>query len=180
MKRFFNLLFGFIRMSFNCIFNFGSLKLQGVKFYLGKGAKIEISKKGKIVLGKKIWIDRNSTVAASSGVLVIGNNNFFSTNCRIVSLGLIEIGSNNLFGPNTVIVDHNHKYSDINQLICRQGYEVKNITIGSNIWVGANVTICAGVKICDNVVIAANSVVTKDIIQPGVYAGVPAKFIKNL
>ncbi|WP_254638839.1 hypothetical protein [Clostridium beijerinckii] len=37
-----------------------------------------------------------------------------------------------------------------------------------------------GVNICDKIVVAANSVVTKNIVNKGVYGGVPAKLIKEL
>ncbi len=51
--------------------------------------------------------------------------------------------------------------------------------IGDNVAIGSNATILP-VTVCSNVVIGAGSVVTKDIITPGVYAGNPAKLIKNL
>jgi|TARA_B110000090_G_C13379570_1_gene445250 acetyltransferase-like isoleucine patch superfamily enzyme len=47
-------------------------------------------------------------------------------------------------------------------------------TIGNNVSIGSNATIMP-VKICDNVVIGAGSVVTKNITEPGVYYGNPAK-----
>nr|HQU73633.1 N-acetyltransferase [Calditrichia bacterium] len=34
------------------------------------------------------------------------------------------------------------------------------------------------VRICDNVVIGAGSVVTRDITEPGIYAGNPARKIR--
>ena len=51
--------------------------------------------------------------------------------------------------------------------------------IGSHVSIGTNSTILA-VNICDRVVIGAGSVVTKDITQPGIYAGNPAKFLRAL
>jgi len=180
MKHFVRLFWGVVRSLFCAISNLGKVRLHGLKYHIGKGTKIYISKKGLIDFGKKLWIDRNSTIEASNGKIQFGYNNFFNTNCKIVSLEKINIGDNNLFGPNVVIVDHNHRYCDANELICHQGFDVKEINIGSNIWVGANTTICAGVNICDNVVIGANSVVNKDINMSGVYAGAPVKFIKNL
>src|SRR3989338_8101464 len=50
----------------------------------------------------------------------------------------------------------------------------KSTTIGNNVSIGTNATILP-VKICDNVVVGAGSVVTKDINEPGIYAGNPAK-----
>jgi acetyltransferase-like isoleucine patch superfamily enzyme len=46
--------------------------------------------------------------------------------------------------------------------------------IGNNVSIGSNATILP-VKICDNVVIGAGSVVTKNINEPGIYYGNPAK-----
>lgn len=50
-------------------------------------------------------------------------------------------------------------------------------TIGNHVSIGSNATILP-VLICDNVVIGAGSVVTKNITEPGVYAGNPAKKIR--
>jgi len=51
--------------------------------------------------------------------------------------------------------------------------------IADSVSIGSNATILP-VKICSNVVIGAGSVVTKDILESGVYAGNPAKKIRNL
>jgi len=55
----------------------------------------------------------------------------------------------------------------------------KPTTIGNNVSIGSNATILP-VKIIDRVVIGAGSVVTKDILQPGIYAGNPAKRLRKL
>ena len=49
--------------------------------------------------------------------------------------------------------------------------------IGKRCRIGSNVTLLP-VKICDDVTIGAGSVVTKDIVEPGIYAGNPARRIK--
>lgn len=46
--------------------------------------------------------------------------------------------------------------------------------IGNNVSIGSNTTILP-IYICNNVVIGAGSVVTKDITEPGIYYGNPAK-----
>lgn len=55
----------------------------------------------------------------------------------------------------------------------------KKTTIGSKVSIGSNATIMP-VTICDEVVIGAGAVVTKDISEPGIYAGNPAKKLRNL
>jgi len=54
----------------------------------------------------------------------------------------------------------------------------KSTSIGNKVSIGSNATILP-VSICDNVVIGAGSVVTKDIMKPGIYAGNPARLMRN-
>jgi acetyltransferase-like isoleucine patch superfamily enzyme len=51
--------------------------------------------------------------------------------------------------------------------------------IGNHVSIGSNATILP-VTICDHVVIGAGAVVTKDITQPGIYAGNPARKLRRL
>ena len=51
--------------------------------------------------------------------------------------------------------------------------------IGNNVSIGSNATILP-VSICDSVVIGAGSVVTKDITKKGIYAGNPARLIREI
>jgi acetyltransferase-like isoleucine patch superfamily enzyme len=50
-------------------------------------------------------------------------------------------------------------------------------TIGNRVSIGSNATIMP-VAICDDVVIGAGAVVTKSIVQPGAYAGNPARLLR--
>jgi acetyltransferase-like isoleucine patch superfamily enzyme len=53
----------------------------------------------------------------------------------------------------------------------------KSTRIGHHVSIGSNATILP-ISICDHVVIGAGAVVTRDITQPGTYAGNPAKRLK--
>ncbi len=55
----------------------------------------------------------------------------------------------------------------------------KATRIGSHVSIGTNVTVLP-VRICDHVVVGAGSVVTKDITEPGIYAGNPARKLRGL
>ncbi|MBB3445115.1 acyltransferase [Rhizobium sp. BK379] len=55
----------------------------------------------------------------------------------------------------------------------------KSTRIGNRVSIGSNATILP-VAICDDVVIGAGSVVTRDISQPGIYAGNPCRKLRNL
>ena len=51
--------------------------------------------------------------------------------------------------------------------------------VGNKVSIGSNATI-PPVRICDGVVIGAGAVVTSDIAEPGIYAGNPARKIRNV
>jgi len=53
----------------------------------------------------------------------------------------------------------------------------RSTKIGNHVSIGTNATILP-VSICDNVVVGAGAVVTRDIIEPGIYAGNPARKIR--
>jgi len=55
----------------------------------------------------------------------------------------------------------------------------KSTSVGNYVSIGTNATILP-VKICDHAVVGAGSVVTKDILEPGIYAGNPARLLRLL
>ncbi len=101
-------------------------------------------------------------------------------NCKIQShafiCDLVTIGDN-------CFISHGAMF--INDLFASGGpaggdvTKWSNTVIGKNVSIGTNSTILP-IKICDNVVVGAGSVVTKDIDEPGIYAGNPAKLIRKI
>ena len=55
----------------------------------------------------------------------------------------------------------------------------KSTQIGNHVSIGSNATILP-VSICDRVVIGAGAVVTKNITEPGIYAGNPAARLRSI
>ena len=55
----------------------------------------------------------------------------------------------------------------------------KETRIGNRVSIGSNATILP-VNICDGAVIGAGAVVTRDITQPGIYVGNPARLLREL
>ena len=55
----------------------------------------------------------------------------------------------------------------------------KSTKVGNRVAIGSNATILP-VSICDDVVIGAGAVVTRDITEPGVYAGNPARMLRAI
>jgi len=55
----------------------------------------------------------------------------------------------------------------------------KATVVGNHVSIGSNATVLP-VQICDHVVIGAGAVVTRDICEPGIYAGNPARLLRHL
>jgi acetyltransferase-like isoleucine patch superfamily enzyme len=55
----------------------------------------------------------------------------------------------------------------------------RSTKLGNHVSIGTNVTVLP-VAICDHVVVGAGSVVTKDIREPGIYVGNPARLLRKL
>lgn len=90
----------------------------------------------------------------------------------IISVNTI-IGKHNLFNWNSTI-GHDAVIGDYN--VFSPGCNISGSTrIGSRVLVGTGAQVIQGLTICDDVVIGAGAVVTKSIIEPGVYVGVPAR-----
>ena len=53
------------------------------------------------------------------------------------------------------------------------------VVAGDNTFIGSGSVIANNVNIADNIIIGAGSLVLNDLVQPGVYAGSPAKRIKD-
>ena len=117
----------------------------------------------------------------------IGENSFFNMGF-IVSpnndLSNLVIGKNVSIAPNvTCICESNanngqeiNTYPYIKETLTKNG----KIIIHDEVWIGANVTILPGVTIGKCTVIGAGSVVSKNLDAFSVYAGVPAKKIRDI
>lgn len=106
----------------------------------------------------------------------IGKEVFINKCCMFVDLGGITLEDNVLVGPEVKILSVNHPIDPQN----RRGVIIKRVKVKRNAWIGAGAIVCPGVTIGENSVIGAGSVVTKDVPDNCVYAGVPAKFIRNI
>ena len=98
------------------------------------------------------------------------HNNFINI-CEPVKIG-DDVG----LSPDVSILTHGYWQSVL------EGYPAtfSGVTIGNGVIVGFKSLIMMGVSIADNCVIGANSVVTKPLLEKGIYAGTPAKFIKGI
>lgn len=147
--------------------NTGYKNPQEVRESLMKITGKEINESIQVLLPFNTDFGRNIT---------LGNRVFINKSCIFVDLGGIELEDDVLLGPEVKILSVNHPLDPKN----RRSVILESVKIKQNAWIGAGAIICPGVTIGENSVVGAGSVVTKDVPDNSVYAGVPAKFIKNI
>lgn len=142
----------------------------GVRIYRALGVKI----------GNRTEISRGFYVDRCSGFSV-GSNSFLNYGVHCYCGGgnsQITIGNNVFIGPEVSMCCASH---EIGGYICRAGKNTyDSITVGDGCWIGMRSVILPGVNILDGCIIAAGSVVTKSTEPNALYAGVPARKIKDL
>ena len=130
-----------------------------------------------IKMGKKSAIHAKCYVSGNN--ITIGNHSYLNKECVIdACYGRIFIGNNVGIAYRCQLLTTNHDYSDGNK---RTGKVFgADIVIEDGCWIGAGTIILPGVTIKNGVMVAAGSVVTKDCEENCLYAGNPARKIKEL
>jgi acetyltransferase-like isoleucine patch superfamily enzyme len=123
--------------------------------------------------------------------------------CNLVRTDRIEIGERVVIRPQTIIMANdiariiigndvligsgvhfyaaNHSYDSPDKPIAMQGHsDAEDLVIEDDVWIGAGAIILPGVRIGRHSVVAAGSVVTTRVEPFSVYAGVPARKIKDI
>lgn len=109
--------------------------------------------------------------------LILGPGCFINQEA-FIDRGPVTLGRNVYIGPRAVLITAKHGVGGPDQRAGDGG--PAPIHVGSGTWIGANATILPGVTIGPGCMIAAGAVVTKDCGADGLYAGVPARRIKDL
>lgn len=92
----------------------------------------------------------------------------------------VTIKKYTMLANNVSIMGGDHRYDVVGLPIAFSGRSgVLPTTIGVDCWIGAHAIIKCGVNIADGCVVAMGSVVTKDTEPYGIYAGVPARRVKE-
>ncbi len=110
-------------------------------------------------IGKGCYIDSR---VSSSGQNYVGDNVTLRYD-TILARG-VSVGDNTYICPRVMTNNLNKEQDGIG-----------GAHIGRDCFIGTNVVLQYGVKVCDNVIVGSMSFVNKDIVEPGVYVGVPAK-----
>jgi maltose O-acetyltransferase len=108
----------------------------------------------------------------------IGPEAFINHGCHFENVAPIEIGPKAALGMFVVVATSEHEIAGPDRRA--GGWRPKPVRIGAGAWLGTRVTVLGGVTIGDGCVVAAGAVVTEDLAPNGLYAGVPARRIRDL
>ena len=144
---------------------------------IGKNWKVNSHKWANVIGGDQ----RTSIVVLRGGVLRIGDNVGMS-NSAIFCAESVTIDSNVMIGGSCKIWDTDFHALDsgTREVTPNGGYKTAPIHIKSNAFIGAFSIILKGVTIGERSIVGAGSVVTKSIPDGEIWAGNPAKFIRNV
>lgn len=110
--------------------------------------------------------------------VLIGEGSLINHRCYFDSRDRIEIGPRCSLAMEVMIATSTH---EIGAGAVRTGpYRSAPVTIGEGSWIGARAVILPGVTLGPGCVVGAGAVVARDLEPDGVYAGSPARRIRDL
>jgi len=124
---------------------------------------------------------RTSIITLKNAKLEVGTN-FRMSNSAIFCAKKISIGNNVMFGGSCKIWDTDFHPLDPQERLStpNENFISKEIIIDDNVFIGGFSIILKGTHIGKNSIIGAGSVVAGIIPPNEIWAGNPAKFVKNL
>ncbi|MCW2811224.1 MAG: hypothetical protein JWP61_1682 [Friedmanniella sp.] len=110
--------------------------------------------------------------------LTLGAGVYMNDRVSIEALAPVTIGAGSALGMEVLILTSHHPLTPDGRW--QEAAEGRPVSIGERVWIGARAIILPGAVIDDDVVVAAGAVVSGHLRSGGVYAGVPARRIREL
>lgn len=108
----------------------------------------------------------------------IGCGTFINRGCLFNTPAPVTLGEKVNVAMGVMFITGSHELAPMPR---RAGEQTSApIQVGDGAWIGARVTVLGGVTIGSGAVIAAGAVVTEDCKPDALYAGVPARWVRNL
>lgn len=156
----------------NVIANTGSAVFipKSVRRYILRLAGVN-TKKARVSYGVKFFGDMSR--------LTLGDGVFINVGSMLFPTGGIDIEENAAIGPGVIIMTGTH---DIGPAAKRATSPAifSPVRIGKGAWLGAGVIVQSGVTIGSGAIVMNGAVVTADLAPNAIYAGVPARLMREL
>jgi len=128
-------------------------------------------------LGAGTTVKSRCTIAGDVPIRV-GSDCFISYRCVFDARAPIVIGDRVNVANGVTILTSTH---EIGERIKRASTPLRQpVSIGEGCWLGSGVTVLPGVSVGEGCVVAAGAVVAGDCAADGLYAGVPARRVRDL
>jgi acetyltransferase-like isoleucine patch superfamily enzyme len=137
---------------------------------MAPGTTLVIGRDVRFYSGFHLYMEEGSS-------LEIGDRNVFNVNCWIGVVNRLTIGSDNLFAPLVTITDGNHNFGP-GAPFWQQGFEPRDVSLGSNVWIGAKATVINSVG--NDSVVGANAVVSRPVPNNTLAMGMPARAVRAI
>ncbi len=110
--------------------------------------------------------------------LTIGRGVFCNRGVTVEAVAPVTIGAGTAIGMQVLIMTSHHAIDDRGRW--DDTASARPVVIEEHVWLGGRVTVVPGAHIEHDVVVAAGAVVVGRLTAHGVYAGVPARRIRDL
>jgi acetyltransferase-like isoleucine patch superfamily enzyme len=114
-----------------------------------------------------------------SSFVEIGHHCHFAPNCVLYGWGGLSIAAYCNIAAHTVFATVGHHDEITDRPMALTGEKAGPITLEEDVWIAANVTVTANTRIARGCVIGANAVLTRSTEPMGLYAGVPARRLRE-
>lgn len=121
------------------------------------------------------YVHKSSHVAAD---LVAHEYAFIGPHCTIAPG--VHIGRYTMFAADAAVVGDDHNWKEPGVPMQFSGRPTQRTThIGADVWIGQRVILMRGLNVGNGAIVAAGAVVTKDVPAYEVWAGVPARRVRD-
>jgi acetyltransferase-like isoleucine patch superfamily enzyme len=161
----------------------GKINIAAFKFF-GKEIVLEdgvlVFHPETISINDKVYVGHNTILKGYyKGEMNIGEGTWIGQNCFFHSAGGIFIGKAVGIGPGVKILTSFHTDSKPGMPVMHNPLEFGKVEIMDGADIGVGTIILPNVTIGAGAIVGAGSVVTRDVPPFAVYAGSPAKFLRN-
>ena len=117
-------------------------------------------------------------VTFTTNRVTLGWDAMVNRGCTFDNSERVTLGARVRVGPEVMFCTSTHELGGPEQRAAER--TDKPVVVGDGCWIGTRAVLLPGVTVGDGCVIAAGAVVTSDCEPHGVYAGVPAKRVRDL
>ncbi len=152
-------------------------RTEGFVFF-GRHLELEVSARGRLELGRFVWIGDGTKIRCHEGLVEIGAKTVMGQECTISAYQHVRIGEQCVIADRAMFIDFDHGVVEVERPIRKQGIYKRDVEVGNNVWIGYGACVLRGVRIGDNAIVGTNSVVTRDVPANAVVGGVPARVLR--